>query len=84
MFRTDFIYSITNAMELMFNKMIEGVVLAVEARSRALAEEGCYRVFFISARFIYIGAYPAVYIYHCSLSIYIPDYVLYYLAVQLN
>jgi len=62
-FRTDFIHSILNAMKLMFNKMIEGVVLAVETRSRASTEEGCYRVFLISARFIYIGAYPAVYIY---------------------
>ena len=63
MFRTDFIHSILNAMKLMFNKMIEGVVLAVETRSRASTEGRCYRVFLISARFIYIGAYPAVYIY---------------------
>ena len=62
-FRTDFIQSIKNAMELMFNKMIEGAVLAVKARSRASTEEGFNRVFLISARFIYIGAYPAVYIY---------------------
>jgi len=50
-------------MELMFNTMIGGVVLAVEARSRASTEEGCYRVFLISALIIYIGASPTVHIY---------------------
>ena len=50
-------------MELMFNTMIEGVVLAVEARSRAPTEEGCNRVFLISALIIYIGAIPTVHIY---------------------
>ena len=39
-------------------KMIEGAVLKVEARSRASTEEGCNRVFLISARYIYIGAIP--------------------------
>jgi hypothetical protein len=50
-------------------KMIEGVVLTVETRSRASTEEGCSRVFLISAR---------------SRGICIPDDVLYYLAVWLN
>ena len=61
-------------MELVFNTMIEGVVLAVEARSRAPTEEGCNRVFLISALSIYIGAN--------SHGTYIPDDALYYLAGQ--